>query len=215
MVLIRACNLRVFQMAPRRYQLGKRAQTTAANRARVIAAARALFGTVGFQQVSMDAVAKKAGVGRTTVFEQFRSKTALFLAVAEELRRQAFALQFELAGTPTLQARLEAALKGAGEVWSSELALYRRLDGLEILEPEGGQAGAQDEQRRRERVLALAHDLAAAGRLRTGVDEAEAADVLGMLTSFATYAQLLRVRGSPGAVSTLLDRMLAGLLAPT
>ena len=214
MVLFRACNLRVFQMTPRRYQLGKRAQTTAANRAKVTAAARELFGSVGFQQVSMEAVAKKAGVGRTTVFEQFRSKTALFLAVAEELRQQAYALQFELAGAPTLEARLDAALKGAAELWAAELGLYRRLDGLEILEAEGGVAAIRDEERRRERVRALAGELVGSGRARAGVDEAEVADVLGVLTSFPTFAQLARTRGSTGAAKAALDRMVSSLLVP-
>ena len=65
----------------RRYKLGKRAESAAETRARIVEAARALFEETGFHQVSVDAVAARAKVGRTTVFEQFGSKRKLLQAV--------------------------------------------------------------------------------------------------------------------------------------
>jgi AcrR family transcriptional regulator len=50
------------------------------NRARVLEAARAAFGAEG-SDVSLDAIARRAGVGAGTVYRHFPSKEALFAAV--------------------------------------------------------------------------------------------------------------------------------------
>jgi AcrR family transcriptional regulator len=61
--------------------------------AQIITAARDAFLEQGYDAVSMDAVAKRAGVAKQTVYAHFASKESLFLAVVKgEQRRIAIAM---------------------------------------------------------------------------------------------------------------------------
>jgi AcrR family transcriptional regulator len=61
--------------------------------AQIITAAREAFLEQGYDAVSMDTVAKRAGVAKQTVYAHFSSKDALFLAVVKgEQRRMKIAL---------------------------------------------------------------------------------------------------------------------------
>ena len=62
----------------RRYRLKKRAETMAATRRRIAAAAAELHGTVGPARTTMSAVADRSGVQRHTVYRHFPSEAALF-----------------------------------------------------------------------------------------------------------------------------------------
>lgn len=60
----------------------------ARNRARILAAARRLFSERGVEQVSMDAVARAAGVGKGTLFRRFGDRAGLALALLDERERE-------------------------------------------------------------------------------------------------------------------------------
>src|ERR1044071_7066801 len=68
---------------------GKRAATTDATRRAIIAAARDLLAARRWQQFTVDAVAKRAGVTRVTVYNQARSKRGLLEAVLTDLTERA------------------------------------------------------------------------------------------------------------------------------
>jgi TetR/AcrR family transcriptional regulator, mexJK operon transcriptional repressor len=53
---------------------------------RIIAAAREAFLEKGYDGVSMDEVAKRAGVAKQTVYARYASKDALFLAVVDSVQ---------------------------------------------------------------------------------------------------------------------------------
>ena len=53
---------------------------------RIIAAAREAFLEQGYDGVSMDEVAKRAGVAKQTVYAHYASKDALFLAVIDSVK---------------------------------------------------------------------------------------------------------------------------------
>jgi TetR/AcrR family transcriptional regulator, mexJK operon transcriptional repressor len=75
------------------------------NAARIRCAARDVFYEQGYAAVSMDEVARRAGVAKQTVYSHFNSKDALFLAVVEcEWQNQA-ALQLKPALTNPATAR--------------------------------------------------------------------------------------------------------------
>jgi AcrR family transcriptional regulator len=63
----------------------KREQNREEQRRRIFEAARSLFGSRGFDQVSMAEVAARARVARATVFNYFPSKYALVEAITEEV----------------------------------------------------------------------------------------------------------------------------------
>jgi AcrR family transcriptional regulator len=72
----------------------------ARNRARILEAARSLFAERGVRDVSLEEVARAAGVGKATLFRRFANRGALFLALLDEHERE---LQDEvLRGEPPL-----------------------------------------------------------------------------------------------------------------
>src|ERR1700756_4903872 len=72
----------------RRYRSAVRDEAASENRARVLAAAIRLLGTPALSAMSMEAVAKAAGVTRLTVYNQFGSRSALLEEVFDELARR-------------------------------------------------------------------------------------------------------------------------------
>jgi AcrR family transcriptional regulator len=64
------------------------AERTAATRATLVAAARKLFATKGFAEVSTQSIVETAGVTRGALYHQFADKTELFAAVYEEVEAE-------------------------------------------------------------------------------------------------------------------------------
>jgi AcrR family transcriptional regulator len=60
----------------------------ARNRARILDAARSLFAERGVRDVSLEEVARAAGVGKATLFRRFGDRGALFLALLDEHERE-------------------------------------------------------------------------------------------------------------------------------
>lgn len=58
---------------------------SAARRAAILAVARELFLSQGYEAVSMSAIAARVGGSKTTLWSHFHGKPALFMAVAEDL----------------------------------------------------------------------------------------------------------------------------------
>ena len=69
----------------------------ARNRARILDAARRLFAARGVADVSLEEIAREAGVGKATLFRRFGDRQALFEALLDEHER---ALQDELLRGP-------------------------------------------------------------------------------------------------------------------
>jgi AcrR family transcriptional regulator len=60
----------------------------ARNRLRILAAARRLFAEHGVAHVSLEQVAREAGVGKATLFRRFGDRQALFLALLDDHERE-------------------------------------------------------------------------------------------------------------------------------
>lgn len=72
----------------RPYRMTARATASEATTRRILEAAQHLFGASPYDQVSLQAVAARAGVGVQTVLRRFPSKEQLFTAVAAWTSRQ-------------------------------------------------------------------------------------------------------------------------------
>ena len=83
-------------------------------RSAILAAGARLFMGVGYATVSMDAVAKEAGVSKATVYAHFASKEALFGAIVGE-RCAAIAAQSEEIASHAATA--DGALREVGRLW--------------------------------------------------------------------------------------------------
>jgi AcrR family transcriptional regulator len=94
---------------PRRTQ----AERTAATRARLLEAGRALFATDGYAAVSTQAIVDAAGVTRGALYHQFDDKAGLFDAVYEEVERDVVAAIMTRIAAAAPATQLEAMRIGA------------------------------------------------------------------------------------------------------
>jgi AcrR family transcriptional regulator len=72
-------------VAPRAYSLGRRAQTSAATRDRIVDAAAALYQDRGVNSTTLQAIAERADVSRGTILHHFGSTGGVLDAVAERI----------------------------------------------------------------------------------------------------------------------------------
>ena len=64
---------------------------------KILEAARALYAEFGLRRTTMDDVAKRAGVGRATLYRRFSEKEQLFKAVLlRDLQRDLFLIEKEI-----------------------------------------------------------------------------------------------------------------------
>jgi AcrR family transcriptional regulator len=117
-------------------QPGKRERT----RARLIEAAAELIGQQGYESVVLEAVAEKAGVTRRTIYDHFRNKDDLIVAVIYRERSDLF-----VAVKPgqSLRAYLRTLGKTVIDASTDNLALGRSIAAFQLY------ALTHDEMRRR------------------------------------------------------------------
>jgi AcrR family transcriptional regulator len=72
-------------VAPRAYRLGRRAQSAAATRERIIDAAAAMYEEQGVNATSLQAIADRADVSRGTILHHFGGAAGILDAVAERV----------------------------------------------------------------------------------------------------------------------------------
>jgi AcrR family transcriptional regulator len=102
------------------------------NRARILAAARALVAEGGWRHAHVATVAEKAGVATGTVYRYFPSKAELFaevLAIVSSRERDVIAAIVDGDGTPATR------LRGAVQAFSKRALKGRRLAHAMIVEP--------------------------------------------------------------------------------
>lgn len=177
--------------ARREYRLGRRQAQVDKTRARLLAAARAiLMRRGGPAAFGLEGVARKAGVSRLTVYNQFGSRVGLLEALYDDIARRARIAERLAAAfhAPDPQSVLHGAVAAFIEFWQGERTVLRRLRSMAALDP--AFKGATDrDQRRVAAMRAALLRLTAAGERRLD-DPDECARVLAMLTSFETYDAL-------------------------
>jgi TetR/AcrR family transcriptional repressor of mexJK operon len=100
-------------LAPLSLALASAAESSP-KRSAILAAGARLFMGVGYATVSMDAVAKEAGVSKATVYAHFASKEALFGAIVGERCATISAQAEEIASHA---ATADGALREMGRLW--------------------------------------------------------------------------------------------------
>jgi AcrR family transcriptional regulator len=102
---------------------GRRAATKAANRAAIIAAARAVFAELGYGSATVRDVVRRTDLASGTFYNYFPDKESLFRAVLEETATK-------------VRARVQAARRQAGSLEEFVAAGYREYFGFLASEPE-------------------------------------------------------------------------------
>jgi AcrR family transcriptional regulator len=104
----------------------------ARNRLRVLEAAERLFAEHGVDGVSMDAVAREAGVGKGTVFRRFGDKAGLAAALLDEREREL--QEAMLSGPPPLGPGADDGARAEAFVRAYLRHLRRALDVVRLSE---------------------------------------------------------------------------------
>jgi AcrR family transcriptional regulator len=196
----------------RRYRSAVRDEAASENRARVLTAAIRLLGTPESSAMSMEAVAKTAGVTRLTVYNQFGSRTALLEEVFDELARRGELARIPQAmGMSDPRAAFARLIMIFCDFWGSDPAVDR-LNRVASMDEEFASALAARHERRRKALSVLVQRLAQAGHLAME-NSAAATDVLFALTSPDFYRTLSIGRRKRSETCALLLRLCNAAIA--
>jgi AcrR family transcriptional regulator len=183
-----------------------------ATKARLIAAARELFGARGFERTSIEAVLERSGVARGALYHHFASKAELLDAVAEEV--------FAEIAERTAAAAVDVAdplegLRAGSHAWL-EMALDPAIQRIALLDPQtvlGWRRWRELDERHslgglRTSFRRLAHE----GRVPSGQEELIAYMVLAALNEAALFIAFASDRKAAlatgrAAIDTLLNRL--------
>jgi len=204
-------------MSPRSYRLGQRRASIERNRSRIIAAARELIAASrGFAGFSIEAVARRAGVARMTVYYQFGSKRGLLEALFDDLAARGLMERLPAAfAKPEPLEALAAFVAAFTHFWASERLVLRRIRGLAALDPVFEEAVRARDERRREGLRVIVGRLAEQhGRPSAGALD-EVVDLLFSLTSFETFDAVAGAIRSPEDVESLVRRLALSALGLT
>lgn len=204
-------------MATRRYEQRLRAQSAEETRRRVLDAVYDQLREAPAQPVSVDRIARAAGVARSTVYVSFGSRAGLFDAFAADLlERGGFRRVLDAVADPDPRVTLRAGITGGVHTFAAHRDVFRALVSMAALDPDAvGGAMQRSEQRRAKGMMRLARRLARHGLLREGLTPTQAADRLWVLTSFDAFDLLCtgRDRSAGAAARVLVDMAERSVLA--
>jgi AcrR family transcriptional regulator len=176
-------------VATRKYDQRLRADAAAQTRRRILDAVGERLREAPTEPVSLDDVARRAGVARSTIYVVFGTKAGLFDEFTEDLWKRAGLAELTAAvAAPDARTHLRGGIKAACHMLAAEIEIYRVLFAMFRLDPDsvGGAVGKKEEMRRGG-MAHLASRLADDGALRDGLSVDEAADLLWVLCSFEAF----------------------------
>lgn len=163
----------------------------------ILTAARRLFEESDFVSVTLEVVARAAGVSRQAVYINFGSRARLLVALAGYVDELG-GLQRQIAkvlDSPSAVGALEALVDFRSRYTPS---IYRLATHVEAARRFDADAEAMWQERmklRYDHSRVVAHRMAAEGVLAAGWTETDAADLIWSMTSIRTYEDLVIDRG--------------------
>jgi AcrR family transcriptional regulator len=181
----------------RRYEQRLRAQSAQETRRRVLDALYEHLREAPAAPVSLERVARAAGVARSTVYVVFGSRAGLFDAFAADLlERGGFQRVLDAVADPDPHVSLRDGIRGSVHTFAAHRDVTRALVSMAELDPDLVGGTMQRQQRNRAAgMLRLARRLDEHGLLRDGLSAEQAADRLWVLTSFDAFDLLFHGRG--------------------
>lgn len=194
-------------MSPRPYRMQRRREATDENRQRIINAARELLASRdAAEKFSVDAVARRAGVARMTVYYQFGSMQGLLERVCDSL---ALAGGLDRLGDAFRRADPLAALDQFiatfMRFWATNRAVLKGA--MALLDPEVVTVLEERSGWRRQGLQVLLDRLAKQTGRPKPKQMDDAVDLLYMLTSFHTYDSLATSKRPTEQVTKLVQHL--------
>lgn len=181
----------------RPYRSSLRSSAVSANRQRVLDAASRLLEEAQ-AQVSMEAVAKAAGVSRLTIYKQFSSRRGLLEAVFDDhAMRGGIKQLISATENPDPLAGLDTVVDILCDFWAAH-PLIARLQDAARADPELARALESRQERRREAMDALVGRIVHTARRR-----ADAVDLIAALVSPPTFRAMSQGRSAKRVAALL------------
>lgn len=202
-------------MAKRAYTQRVRAETAEETRRQILDTLYERLREAPAEPISVDEVARRAGVARSTIYLVFGSRSGLFDALTERIIFGAgYQRILEAVRQPDARESLRGALAGGVEMYATHHDVLRVLGSMAKLDPEGvGHAIARSEAERARGVAHVARRLHRQGQLRTGIGVKHATAVIWLLAGFDAYDALATGQGmSPEDVVDILVQAAEGAL---
>ena len=194
-------------MSPRPYRSSRRRVAANRTRARLLKAARAMLAAP--DGISLDAVAKKAGVTRLTVYNQFGSRRALLEAVFDDMAERGGLHRIREAMAKTdPQVALQQIVLIFCDFWSVHRGALWRLHAASATDPEFEESLRARNQRRRH-LLSVLVDRMIEGGAKSPEVVIELIDVLFALTSVGFFWELTAGGRKANAVCHLIQALAA------
>lgn len=202
-------------MGRRPYRQQLRAETAEETRQRILDALYGLLRDRPAEPVSVEEIAQRARVSRSTVYLAFGSRSGLFDALTEHLLLGRLGNERieEAVRHPDSRETLRGGLEGGVRMYAAHHDVLRVLYAAGKLDPDGaGRAIARSERRRYESMGWVADRLHEQKQLRSDLSPERAAHVIWLLASFDAY-DLLAARGlEPEEVTRILTDTAEGAL---
>ncbi|MDI9949061.1 MULTISPECIES: TetR/AcrR family transcriptional regulator [unclassified Rhodococcus (in: high G+C Gram-positive bacteria)] len=187
-------------MATRKYEQRLRAEAAEETRRSIIDAVYDRLRRAPSTPVSVEQVARTAGVSRSTVYLVFGSRAGLFDALTTDLwwHRAGFQAVVDAVEHPDAREHLRGGIDAGVRVFAAHRDVFRALFSMAQLDADAvGGAIARIEENRAGGMAHLAQRLAEQEVLRPEVTVDEAADLLWLLASFDSFDQLYTGRNLP------------------
>lgn len=187
----------------RTYDGSRRREQARARRLAVVQAARELFGTGGFRQTTIAAIAKRAGVSSESIYKTFGTKAALAKAVFD-LELAGDDEPVPIAERPAIQAiRDEPDVRRKITMFAEGLAQrHARSAAVQILIRDGrhvddslGPVWAALQREGLTGMTALGRHLLDTGQLREGLTIEQVRDILWNYLAIDAYERLVLIQG--------------------
>jgi AcrR family transcriptional regulator len=180
-------------VATRKYEQRLRAEGAEQTRRSILDAVYEQLRQAPSKPVSVEQVARTAGVSRSTVYLIFGSRAGLFDALSTDLwwHRAGFQQVVDAVAHPDAREHLRGGIDAGVRVFAAHRDVFRALFSMAQLDADAvGGAIARIEENRAGGMAHLAQRLAEQDALQPDVTAAAAADLLWLLASFDSFDQL-------------------------
>lgn len=197
-------------MTPRPYHPGERQRAVDAGRDRIIEAAREILHIDDIGSFSLEAVAKRAGVTRMTVYNQFGSKAGLLEELFDlMIERDAFSKMPVVFQQEDACAAFDAFIDILGRFYSDNRPVLASLAAVAGQDPDLDKAMELRNKRRRLAVEKLIERFGSTRK--TALPKSEVANTIDVLLNFKTFDALAGPGRPPSAVVPVVKQLVRGV----
>jgi len=198
-------------MTPRPYTPIQRQKAVDAGRERILAAARELLEVDDAERFSLEAVARRAGVSRMTVYNQFESKAKLLEALFDSLAKHGpMAEMANVFAEEDPVDAFDAFISLFGRFWTFSRRAHGRLRAAALDDPELDATLQERQGRRRTALTEILRRLSP--HVTPVIPKTELVNVLYVMLSFDTFDAIAGPSRTPNDVVPIVRRMAYAVL---